>query len=69
MANPKHCPGFERFRDLKSFTCRCHVCGTEIEFFTDKIDRVPFCSRCHNPIDITEAIIADKKEGAKNKPR
>jgi hypothetical protein len=49
-----HCPGFERFRDLQSFLCRCHRCGTEVEIFSDEFDRPHTCKGCHEQIDFTE---------------
>lgn len=48
-----HCPGFEAFRNLKSFLCKCHHCGTEIEIFSDEFSREHVCKNCHKPIDFT----------------
>ncbi len=30
MSTPRHCPGFEQFRNLKSFLCDCPNCGKEM---------------------------------------
>jgi hypothetical protein len=51
---PQHCPGFERFRNLNSFICRCSDCGTEQEIFSDEFDRPRSCKKCHKPIDFTQ---------------
>ncbi len=52
MNTPKsHCPGFESFRNLQSFQCKCHHCGNEIEIFSDEFDREHFCKNCHNQIN------------------
>lgn len=53
--NPKiHCPGFERFKDLKSFLCKCQSCGAEIEIFSDEFERERNCKTCHQKIDFTK---------------
>jgi len=39
MSTPKHCPGFERFRNLNSFLCKCPDCGAEQEVFSDEFDQ------------------------------
>ena len=49
-----HCPGFEAFRDLKSFSCKCHNCGTEIEIFSDEFNREHVCKKCHQQIDFSQ---------------
>lgn len=49
-----HCPGFERFRDLKSFVCKCQSCGQEIEIFSDEFDKERFCSGCKKQIDFSK---------------
>lgn len=53
MTSPLHCPGFERFRNLSSFLCRCPKCGAEAEIFSDEFDRPHTCRQCRQPIDFT----------------
>jgi hypothetical protein len=48
-----HCPGFEAFKNLKSFLCKCQNCGTEIEVFSDEFNREHVCKKCRQPIDFT----------------
>ena len=38
MTTPQHCPGFEAFRNLKSFQCKCPQCGASKEVFSDEFD-------------------------------
>lgn len=55
MANtPQHCPGFEQFKSLKSFVCRCPSCGKENEIFSDEFDKTRKCSGCGELIDFTQ---------------
>ncbi|HDL08217.1 MAG TPA: hypothetical protein ENG35_05700 [Desulfobacteraceae bacterium] len=51
---PQHCPGFEQFRNLKSFKCKCPDCGKEKEIFSDEFDKVHLCSECGKEIDFTK---------------
>ncbi|OGP53668.1 MAG: hypothetical protein A2162_03780 [Deltaproteobacteria bacterium RBG_13_52_11b] len=51
MSTPQHCPGFEEFRNLKSFLCNCPNCGKEIEIFSDEFDRKHECRGCHKEVD------------------
>jgi hypothetical protein len=46
MTTPRHCPGFEQFKSLKAFTCKCPNCGKEKEIFSDEFDRKHVCSEC-----------------------
>ena len=39
MTTPKHCPGFESFKTLQSFMCKCDNCGVEVEIFSDEFDK------------------------------
>ena len=48
MSTPKHCPGFEQFKGLKSFTCKCPNCAKEVEIFSDEI-KVK-CQKCGEKI-------------------
>lgn len=51
MTTPKHCPGFEQFRDLKSFICKCPACGADNEIFSDEFDKTHVCKDCGKKID------------------
>ncbi len=53
MTTPLHCPGFEKFRNLASFLCRCPECGKEMEIFSDEFTREHHCANCKKPIDFT----------------
>jgi hypothetical protein len=39
MTTPQHCPGYEQFKHLKSFTCKCPGCGEEKEIFSDEFEK------------------------------
>ncbi len=55
MSNtPQHCPGFEGFKNLKAFTCKCPECTEEIEIFSDEFDKPHFCKACGKQIDFTQ---------------
>ena len=54
MTTPMHCPGFEDFKNLKSFTCNCPECGTEKEIFSDEFNKVHTCKKCGKEIDFTQ---------------
>ncbi|MBF0259195.1 MAG: hypothetical protein HQK62_10220 [Desulfamplus sp.] len=54
---PKHCPGFQNFRSLKSFMCKCPGCGQEKEVFSDEFDRPHKCSGCGKNIDFTQCTL------------
>ena len=53
MATPRHCPGFEQFKNLQSFVCRCPACGEEKEIFSDEFDKEHICAACKEEIDFT----------------
>jgi len=57
MNTPTHCPGFERFRNLNSFICKCSGCGEEQEIFSDEFDKPRECKKCHTPIDFTKCAL------------
>ena len=50
---PQHCPGWESFKDLKSFICKCNNCGAEKEIFSDEFNRAHTCAACGTAIDFT----------------
>ena len=49
-----HCPGFESFRNLKSFLCKCNNCGADKEIFSDEFNREHICKQCGQPIDFKQ---------------
>ena len=57
MTTPRHCPGFEAFKNLKAFVCRCPNCGAEKESFSDEFDKPHFCGECKSQIDFTKCQI------------
>jgi len=60
MTTPQHCPGFEQFRELKSFVCNCPECGAENEIFSDEFDKTHVCSKCGKKIDFTQCTLSGK---------
>jgi uncharacterized protein (DUF983 family) len=54
MTTPQHCPGFESFRNLKSFICKCPQCGAEKEIFSDEFQKTLKCAACGKPIDFKQ---------------
>ena len=57
MKTPVHCPGFESFKNLTSFTCRCPECGKEKEIFSDEFNKPHVCSGCGKGIDFTKCSL------------
>ncbi len=57
MSTPTHCPGFQSFRNLSSFICKCPECGKEKEIFSDEFNRPHTCSGCGKPIDFNQCSI------------
>jgi hypothetical protein len=37
-STPQHCPGYQNFKTLKAFTCKCPKCGEVKEIFSDEFD-------------------------------
>ncbi len=54
MTTPKHCPGFEQFKNLKSFMCKCPSCGAKKEIFSDEFGKTHKCDKCKKEIDFTQ---------------
>jgi len=57
MSTPQHCPGFQNFKTLKSFMCKCPNCGKEIEIFSDEFDKPHVCTDCNQEIDFTQCTL------------
>ena len=57
MATPQHCPGFDSFKHLSSFICKCPNCGEEKEIFSDEFGKPHVCSKCHKEIDFTKCTL------------
>ena len=54
MSTPQGCPGWEKYKHLSSFECKCPECGKEIEIFSDEFDKQHKCPGCKKPIDFTK---------------
>jgi hypothetical protein len=54
---PRHCPGFEEHKDLKSFMCKCSNCGASNEIFSDEFDKPRKCASCKEPMTFSECSI------------
>ncbi len=54
MSTPQHCPGYQQFKNLKSFSCKCPNCGREMEIFSDEFEKKHTCKGCHQEIDFTK---------------
>ena len=57
MTTPQHCPGYEQFKNLKSFECKCPHCGREKEIFSDEFEKEHTCAGCGQRIDFTKCCI------------
>ena len=57
MTTPQHCPGFESFKHLKSFSCNCPKCGAKQEIFSDEFDKKHKCDKCGDAIDFTQCTL------------
>ena len=57
MSTPQHCPGFEQFKNLKVFKCKCPNCGEENEIFSDEFDKARTCGSCGKKIDFTQCSL------------
>ncbi len=53
MSTPQHCPGFENFKNLKSFTCKCPECDEPKEIFSDEFHKPHKCAKCGKEIDFS----------------
>ncbi|MEJ2588068.1 MAG: hypothetical protein P8165_10940 [Deltaproteobacteria bacterium] len=57
MTTPQHCPGFDDFKHLSSFVCKCPNCGAEKEIFSDEFEKTHKCPKCHQEIDFTQCTL------------
>lgn len=57
MSTPKHCPGFNELKSLKSFICKCPNCGKEKEIFSDEFNRTHTCKGCGQEIDFSKCQV------------
>jgi uncharacterized protein (DUF983 family) len=62
MTTPQHCPGFEQYKSPTSLSCKCPVCGKEIEIFSDEFDKKHKCSGCKQEIDFTKCNLSEHGE-------
>jgi uncharacterized protein (DUF983 family) len=53
MSTPQHCPGFEQFKNLQSFTCTCPECKAKKEIFSDEFEKTHKCDTCGAEIDFS----------------
>ncbi|MDM8537452.1 hypothetical protein QUF70_11900 [Desulfobacterales bacterium HSG17] len=58
MSTPTHCPGFEQFKNLQSFSCKCPNCEKEIEIFSDEFDKPHKCKDCGKEIDFQQCTLS-----------
>jgi uncharacterized protein (DUF983 family) len=58
MTTPSHCPGFQQFKNLKSFSCKCPSCSKEVEIFSDEFDKKHVCKSCGKEIDFTQCTLS-----------
>jgi hypothetical protein len=57
MSTPAHCPGYENFKNLSSFVCKCPECGKEKEIFSDEFGKNHTCGGCGKPIDFSKCTL------------
>ncbi|HOI95969.1 hypothetical protein [Syntrophobacter fumaroxidans] len=54
MSTPRSCPGWESFKNLSSFECKCPECGKTLEIFSDEFDRPRICPGCKKEVDFSK---------------
>lgn len=67
MKTPALCPGWEQFKNLSSFVCRCPECGKEKEIFSDEFHKPHICSGCKKEIDFSKCSL--ESTGGTGAPR
>ncbi len=60
MSTPQHCPGYQQFKHLESFMCKCPSCGKKVEIFSDEFDKKRKCNSCGKDIDFTQCTLEGK---------
>ncbi|NSW85841.1 MAG: hypothetical protein HPY84_05900 [Syntrophobacteraceae bacterium] len=58
MKTPRHCPGFESFKHLSSFECKCPECGKVLEIFSDEFNRPHTCPGCRKEVDFSKCSLS-----------
>ncbi len=66
MKTPAHCPGWESFKNLSSFVCKCPDCGKEKEIFSDEFGKAHVCPGCNKEIDFSRCTM--EAFGGKSNP-
>ena len=61
MSTPQHCPGYEQFKHLKSFECKCPSCGETKEIFSDEFNKPHLCQSCGKEIDFDQCTLSGGK--------
>ena len=56
-STPKSCPGWQQFKTLSSFECKCPGCGKSVEIFSDEFDKPHICKGCKKEIDFTKCTL------------
>jgi len=56
-STPQHCPGFQQFKNLQSFVCKCPECHEQIEIFSDEFDKAHKCKKCGKPVDFAQCTL------------
>jgi rubredoxin len=64
MDTPKACPGWERFKNLSSFECKCPECGKTKEIFSDEFEKEHYCPGCHQKIDFSKCTFSGSGKSA-----
>lgn len=67
MSTPQHCPGYETFKNLKSFSCKCPECGQEVEIFSDEFDKEHKCHGCGKTIDFSQCQLSSEGKSSSSR--
>ena len=51
----QHCPGFESNKSLSEVKVTCPDCGTEVEVFSDEVEKTVKCPACGTSFDPKQA--------------
>ena len=55
--HPNIAPGYQTFKSLKSFVCKCPECGEIKEIFSDEFNKDHTCKKCGKPIDFAQCTL------------